>query len=101
MSQKQFLGARIKGIRKKVRPRLSQEALAERVGISTQYLSNIERGRENPTLDVLIGLAKELKVSLGELFDFGDKVSLKELLKRVKPQEAELAKRIIKLILQS
>jgi len=49
---------------------LSQERLAERAGISAQYVSNIERGRENPTLDLLLRLADALKVSLGQLCDF-------------------------------
>ena len=68
MDKKKLLGSRIKEIRK--RQRLSQEKLAERAGISAQYVSNIERGRENPTLDLLLRLADALKVSLGEMCDF-------------------------------
>jgi len=49
---------------------LSQEKLAERAGISAQYVSNIERGTENPTLDLLLRLAEALKVSLGEMCEF-------------------------------
>jgi DNA-binding XRE family transcriptional regulator len=32
----------------------TQEQLAERIDINSQYLSSIERGGENPTLDILI-----------------------------------------------
>jgi len=46
---------------------LSQESLAERVGISSKYLSSIERGKENPTLDTLIKLAAALEVELSDL----------------------------------
>jgi len=68
MDKKRLLGARIKEIRK--RQRLSQETLGERAGISAQYISNIERGRENPTLDLLFRLADALKVSLGGMCDY-------------------------------
>ncbi len=68
MDKKRLLGARIKEIRR--RQRLSQEKLAERAGISAQYVSNIERGRENPTLDMLLRLADSLRVSLGGMCDY-------------------------------
>lgn len=68
MDKKAALGARIKALRKQ--KGWSQERLAERVGISTQYLSNIERGKENPTLYLLLRLADSLRVSLAEIFDF-------------------------------
>ena len=68
MDKKSLLGARIKQIRKS--RRLSQEVLAERAGISAQYVSNIERGRENPTLDLLFRLADALKVSLADMCDY-------------------------------
>ena len=66
MKEKQLLGRRIKRLR--TRLGLTQDALAERVQISPKYLSNIERGRENPTLDTLLRLAKSLKVELWEVF---------------------------------
>jgi len=66
--RKILLGTRIKEIRKK--RGLSQEKLAERAGISAQYVSNIERGKENPTLDMLFLLADTLRVQLGEMCDF-------------------------------
>lgn len=65
MDKKKLLGKRIREIRK--RQALSQEKLGERAGISAQYVSNIERGVENPTLDLLLRLAEALKVSLGEM----------------------------------
>ena len=69
MDKKALLGRRIGYLRKRRRG-LSQEELAERAGISPQYVSNIERGNENPTLDILFKLADALKVSFGELCDF-------------------------------
>ena len=68
MDAKQALGRRIKALRKQAA--LTQEGLAERTGLNPKFISGIERGRENPTLDTLIRLAKELGVQLVELFDF-------------------------------
>jgi len=61
-----MIGARIKGIRAK--NRINQERLAERMGINPKYLSSIERGKENPTLNTLIKLSESLEVDLGEIF---------------------------------
>jgi transcriptional regulator with XRE-family HTH domain len=67
MDKKSLLGKRIREIRKS--QAISQEQLAERAGISAQYVSNIERGKENPTLDLLLRLAEALRVSLGQMCD--------------------------------
>jgi transcriptional regulator with XRE-family HTH domain len=47
---------------------MTQEYLAGKMGISSKYLSSIERGKENPTLKTLITLSEALNVDLGELF---------------------------------
>ncbi|MEW6684461.1 MAG: helix-turn-helix transcriptional regulator [Nitrospirota bacterium] len=65
MKPKALIGRRIKTLR--TRLRLTQDQLSERVGISPQYLSNIERGRENPTLDTLLRLAESLRVQPWEM----------------------------------
>jgi DNA-binding XRE family transcriptional regulator len=51
---KQMIGARIKEIRTK--KGITQEQLSERMEINPKYLSSIERGKENPTLNTLIKL---------------------------------------------
>jgi transcriptional regulator with XRE-family HTH domain len=63
---KQLLGARIRELRKN--RNLTQEQLSEMVGINPKYVSSIERGKENPTLDTCIKIAESLEVSIGELF---------------------------------
>ena len=68
METKRDLGRRLKTLRK--RAALTQEDLAERAGLNPKYISGIERGRENPTLDTLLRLAKELGAQPVELFDF-------------------------------
>ena len=49
---------------------MTQDQLAERMEISPKYLSSIERGKENPTLNTLINLAQCLDVDLGTIFSF-------------------------------
>ena len=68
MDIKQMIGARIAEIRSK--KGMTQEHLAGEMGISSKYLSSIERGKENPTLKTLIILSESLKVDLGEIFRF-------------------------------
>jgi transcriptional regulator with XRE-family HTH domain len=46
---------------------LTQEKLAERSGLSQQYLSDLERGKLNPTVVTLYELAEALGVSHVEL----------------------------------
>ena len=46
---------------------LTQEQLAERSGLSQQYLSDLERGKLNPTVVTLY----ELATALGVTFIFG------------------------------
>jgi len=46
---------------------LTQEALAERAGMSQQYISDLERGKRNPTVVTLYELAQALGVGPVEL----------------------------------
>ncbi len=82
-NRKVLFGERVRGFRED--KNLTQENLAEKMEISAQYLSGIERGKENPTFDMLMNLSDGLKVEMWELFDFGHESragELKEMLKR-------------------
>lgn len=46
---------------------LTQEEVEARSGFSQQYLSNLERGKRNPTIITLYELAQALEVSHVEL----------------------------------
>jgi transcriptional regulator with XRE-family HTH domain len=48
---------------------LTLEQLAEKADLSWPYLSEIERGRENISLDKLVRLAQALKVKLARLVE--------------------------------
>lgn len=48
---------------------MSQEAFADQCGFARSYMSRIERGRANPSLDAIETLAGGLKVPVRDLFD--------------------------------
>jgi transcriptional regulator with XRE-family HTH domain len=60
------LGSRIRDLRK--RRGLSQEELADRARLHWTYLSDLERGRQTPTMDVVNRLARACGVTLAEFF---------------------------------
>ena len=52
---------------------LSQEQFAERADLDRTYVSGVERGVRNPTLQVINRIAKALDVPLADLFAATDK----------------------------
>ena len=58
----QHIGAVIRTRRNALKPRLTQEALAQRVGISRASLANIETGRQNVLVHQLYALADALSL---------------------------------------
>lgn len=69
MSEKGLLlGARIKELRK--RAGLSQDQLAEKVGIESKYLSRLEVGKRLPSFETLENIADSLQVEMKALFEF-------------------------------
>lgn len=48
---------------------MSQEAFADKCGFARSYMSRIERGGANPSLDAIEVLALALNVPVSELFD--------------------------------
>ena len=52
---------------------MTQEQFAERSGFSQQYISDLERGRRNPTIVSLYELATALGVMPVDLLTPGDK----------------------------
>lgn len=47
---------------------LSQQELAEKVGVSRQTISAIEKGDYNPTINLCIAICRTLGKTLDELF---------------------------------
>jgi transcriptional regulator with XRE-family HTH domain len=52
---------------------LSQEETAHRARLHVTYLSDLERGQQTPTLDVVNRLATALRVTLAEMFSSLDR----------------------------
>jgi len=52
----------------RVAKNLSQEELAEEIGVTRQTIGLIEKGKYNPTLNLCVRLAKVLDRTLDELF---------------------------------
>jgi transcriptional regulator with XRE-family HTH domain len=59
------LGKNVQRARKK--ERLTQEELADKVGISRAYMGYIEQGRNAPSLETLEKIARALKVKISTL----------------------------------
>lgn len=106
MDIKKLVGYRIKNLRK--RKGYSQEKLAEIAGINPKYLSSIERGEENPTLDLFIRLSQGLKVSIYEIFQIeheGEqprllRKKLKSLVVEIKDEELARVIRILEAVIR-
>lgn len=60
-----MIGKRIQTHRQQ--KKITQEKLAEQVGISVVYLSKIENGRVYPTLETLSNICTELDIELAEI----------------------------------
>ena len=104
MDIKQMIGARIKEIR--IGKRITQEQLAEKININPKYLSSIERGKENPTLDILIKIAKSLDVNLDDIFKLVQiedpakrKILIKSLLNEADSEQLKLAFKVLSAII--
>ncbi|WP_176031664.1 helix-turn-helix domain-containing protein [Burkholderia vietnamiensis] len=69
------LGKRIKACRHEAEK--SQETLAFEAHVDRTYISAIERGIANPSVETLANICYALNVTLGELFAPLDDVSLK------------------------
>lgn len=73
------IGQRIRKYRKQMN--LSQEELAEKIGISTTHMSHIETGSTKLSLPVLVELAENLKVKTDYLLFNQPKVDNSETIK--------------------
>lgn len=53
--------------RRRIELELTQEEFADISGLHRTYVSGIERGERNPTLDILFQIARALKCAAGDL----------------------------------
>lgn len=52
----------------RVRKNLTQEELAERVGVRRETIIFLEQGKYNPSIRLALNIARELKTPIDELF---------------------------------
>lgn len=60
-------GLRIQELRKK--NNLTQSELAEKIGLSTNFIGMVERGERNTSVDKIFKLAKAFNISLAQFFE--------------------------------
>jgi transcriptional regulator with XRE-family HTH domain len=70
-SLRKKFGQRLREIR--LSRRMSQEQFSETIGVSVDFLSLIERGRNAPSFETLDKIARRLRVSVADLFMFDTK----------------------------
>lgn len=54
--------------RRREAAKLTLEELAERAGLTPNYIGTIENGKRDPSLSTIVALAKGLAIAPGELF---------------------------------
>ena len=83
MELQKKLGNKIRELRKK--REMTQASLAEKTGLSDNFIGLLERGQTTPSLETLDRISKALKVPIRELFDFETtgKVSKERLLQEL------------------
>ena len=65
-----LFGKRLKKIR--IDANLTQEQLAEKIQVSPDFISLIERGERSPSLETIAKIASALNKDISELFRFDD-----------------------------
>jgi transcriptional regulator with XRE-family HTH domain len=98
------VGERIRQLRKAMN--LTQEELAERSGLHTNYVGQVERGEKNLTLETLEKIVLGLDVQLEQLFRYLDPIDSRdalmeivELLLERSSDDREMALKVLKTVL--
>jgi transcriptional regulator with XRE-family HTH domain len=68
MTPKAF-GMRLKELRTNGKQKMSQAALAKKIGVSREYIARLEGGHHDPPLSTVEKLAKALGVKPGRLME--------------------------------
>lgn len=97
------IGSRVKTAREAMR--YTQENLAERIDVSVQYISDLERGVVGASLPTMIKLCQVLHTSSDFLLMGNDDENvvdhLTEKLRHISPKQLELVERGISLMLEA
>lgn len=81
MQLKKELGKNIQKYRKL--NKITQEKLAEAVGLEINSISSIETGKYFPSPDNLVKIAEALNIGLKDLFDFNEKYTCEDYIEEI------------------
>lgn len=81
MNKKELLGKRLRELRK--RKGINQEKLAELIDVDPTTISNIENGKNYPSMINLENILNVLDCTFTEAFDFENKNSNEELITQI------------------
>lgn len=95
------LGDVVRAIRKS--KNLSQEALAEKIGVCKRTIIDIEKNTGNPKFEILCMLVRELDIPLYQVFypEMGENIELKNILVQELNGCSEYEMRIILSVVRS
>ena len=78
-TKKELLGMRIKEFREN--RKLTQDKLAEMVGIDPKHLSRIENGRNYPSFETLEKILESLNISYQDIFNYKHFLNKNDMIK--------------------
>ena len=81
MDTRKILGLRLRELRK--RKGINQEKLAELISVESATISNIENGKNYPSMQNLENIIKVLETSFLEVFDYEHKNSDESLIAQI------------------
>jgi len=81
MSFKKEFANKLKQIRRK--KGLTQEKLAELVGVAPRHISFIETAKSFPSADLIEKICKVLKINYSELFKFEENLSRDDMIAKI------------------
>lgn len=101
-----FLGKNIKLAR--IEKNFTQEQLAQQIGCSTVFISEIEKAKKRPSLETLHKISMALDVGTDELFygktspiESSQMMRITELLNNRTPKELSLARQLLEVLFQN
>lgn len=87
-TKKELLGMRIKEFREN--RKLTQDKLAEMVGIDPKHLSRIENGRNYPSFETLEKILESLNISYQDIFNYKHFINKNDMIKIINTKLSNL-----------
>lgn len=102
MNDSERFGQRLRKVRES--SGFNQVQLARLLEVDSKHLSRLERGKVNPSFEIIFRIARTLKVSPSLLFEFDDpdpdpktlKNKIQQFLEPLNREQLQLARRLLK-----